>query len=478
VSGVRTLHEALEAVPKDQATLIAKLLATLGPRERRRLQYMWEAQARPKQMKPDLHAVGDNPHSREVKRDPSLPWYIWINMAGRGYGKTRVGSEYIRGEVEFAEKVLRKPIRCALVAPTAADCRDVMLEGDSGLLNVCPPWNRPKYESSKRKLTWKGGSVAFLYSAEEAERLRGPQHHVAWTDELAAWADPQGTWDMLMFGLRLVRRKDLPPQVCVTTTPKPRPPLIDSDGKRGIINQATTILTTGSTYENKDNLAPTFFDNVIQSYEGSRLGRQEIDGELLLDVMGALWSPKMIDTHRVAPSEVPPLLRLIVAIDPSVSEEERAATGIIAAGIAENGHVYVLEDQSLQGSPAEWARRAVATYIRLKADAIVAEVNNGGALVKEVLKTAMADKSLFKYEEVHASRGKITRAEPVSALYERGLVHHVGVFKALEDQMVGYAPAQAGKMLVDRMDALVWAVTKLAVRDVQSASRRGMFTRS
>ena len=469
---VRTLQEAMAAIPKEQATLVAKLLATLSPRERRKLRYMWELHARPKQMKPGLYDVGDNPTSRDVPRDPSRPWYVWLNMAGRGYGKTRVGAEFIRGEIEHAQRVLKKPIRCALVAPTAADCRDVMLEGDSGLLNICPPNNFPRYESSKRRLTWKDGSVAFLYSAEEAERLRGPQHHVAWADELAAWADPVATWDMLMFGMRLVRTKSLPPQVCVTTTPKPRPPL------RDIINKPTTILTTGSTYENRENLAPTFFDNVIEAYEGSRLGRQEIDGELLLDVMGALWSPAIIDQHRVKPDDVPPLLRLLVAIDPSVSEEEKAATGIVAGGIAENGHVYVLEDQSLQGTPAEWARRAVATAIRLKADGLVAEVNNGGALVKEVLKTALADRTLFRYEEVHASRGKITRAEPVSALYERGLVHHVGMFKKLEDEMVGYSPAMAGKMLVDRMDALVWLVTKLAVRDVQSASRRGMFSHS
>jgi phage terminase large subunit-like protein len=463
-------------VPKDQAQLVARLIEALGPRERRKLQYFWQVKARAKQLKPDLYASGEDSPSRQVKRDTSKPWYVWLNMAGRGYGKTELGSQYIRGEVEHAQKVLRKPIRCALVAPTAADARDVMLEGDSGLLNVCPPWNMPKYESSKRRLTWKDGSMAFLYSAEEAERLRGPQHHVAWCDELAAWADPQGTWDMLMFGMRLVRTKELPPQVCVTTTPKPRAPLIDADGKRGIINRSTTVLITGSTYENKDNLAPTFFEDVISTYEGTRLGRQEISGELLLENMGALWSPSVIDRNRKAPDQVPPLLRLVVAIDPSVSEEEHAATGIIAAGIAENGHVYVLEDQSLQGSPAEWARRAVATFIRLKADTIVAEVNNGGALVKEVLKTAMADRSLFRYEEVHASRGKITRAEPVSALYERGLVHHVGMFKQLEDEMVGYSPAMAGKMLVDRMDALVWAVTKLAVRDVQSASRKGMFS--
>jgi len=473
---VRTLTEALSQLPKTEATLVAKILASMEPREKKKLQYLWAAKARPKQMMPGLYDEGENPAGRTVKRDTTKPWTIWLNMAGRGYGKTELGSQFIRSSVEYAQRVLKKPIRVALVAPTAGDARDVMLEGDSGILNISPPWNMPRYESSKRRLTWKDGSMGFLYSAEEAERLRGPQHHAAWTDELAAWADPRATWDMLMFGMRLVRAKNLPPQVCVTTTPKPRPPLVDFEGKLSIINRPRTILTTGSTYENRENLDESFFEDIISSYEGTRLGRQEIEGELLLENMGALWSPKIIDDNRVDPNKVPEIIRLVVAIDPSVSEGEHADTGIIAAGVDARGHVYVLEDQSLQGTPAEWARRAVSTYVRLKADKIVAEVNNGGALVKEVLKTSLADRSLFSYKEVHASRGKLTRAEPVSALYERGLVHHVGMHKKLEDQMVAYEPAKAGKMLVDRMDALVWAVTELAVRDVQSASRRGMFS--
>ncbi len=468
---MRTLKEILGSLPPDKAKLVATLLASLPPAQQKHLRYMWELHARPNQIKPALHDVGVQA-GRQGKRDPALPWFVWLMLAGRGFGKTRAGSEFIRGEVEYAQTVLRKPIRCALVAPTAGDARDIMVEGDSGILSVCPPNNMPKYESSKRKLTWKDGSIATMYSAEEAERLRGPQHHVAWADELAAWGDPQGTWDMLMFGMRLVRTKELGPQICVTTTPKPRPPLM------AIIAAPTTVLTTGSTHENKANLAPTFFDAVISQYEGTRLGRQEIDGELMLDVMGALWNAKMIDDTRVQPDNVPPLIRLIVAIDPSVSEDVGADTGIIAAGIASNGHVYIVEDQSMQGTPAEWARRAISTYNRLKADKIVAEVNNGGAMVKEVLRNIMPDQTLFSYKELHASRGKLVRAEPVSALYERGLVHHVGMHKALEDQMVAYSPAKSGKMLVDRMDALVWAVTELAVRDVQSASARGMFART
>lgn len=467
---MQTLKEILGELSPEKAKLVATLLASLPAQQQQHLRFMWQLHARPNQMKPGLYAEGVQA-GRKVKRDPKLPWFVWLALAGRGFGKTRLGAEYIRGEVEHAQKVLRKPIRCAIVAPTAGDARDIMVEGDSGILAVCPPNNMPKYESSKRKLTWKDGSIATMYSAEEAERLRGPQHHVGWADELAAWGDPQGTWDMLMFGMRLVRTHELGPQVCVTTTPKPRPPLMD------IINSPTTVLTTGSTYENRANLAPTFFDTVISQYEGTRLGRQEIEGELMLDVMGALWNAKMIDDARVKPDNVPTLVRLVVAIDPSVSEKEGADTGIIAAGIAANGHVYVLEDQSMQGTPAEWARRAVATYNRLKADKIVAEVNNGGAMVKEVLRNIMPDQTLFSYKELHASRGKLVRAEPVSALYERGLVHHVGMHKALEDQMVAYSPAMAGKMLVDRMDALVWAVTELAVRDVQSASTRGMFSK-
>lgn len=464
---MRTLQEILGELPGDKAKLVATLLASLPPRQQRRLRYMWPLHARPNQLKPLQHDLGSD---LGKSRDVAIPWFVWLMMAGRGFGKTRAGAEYIRGEVEHAQKVLRKPIRCALVAPTAGDARDVMVEGDSGILGVCPPDNMPKYESSKRKLTWKDGSIATMYSAEEAERLRGPQHHCGWADEIAAWADPQTTWDMLMFGMRLVRTLDLGPQICVTTTPKPRDPLM------ALIKSPTTIITSGSTHENKANLAPSFFENVIRNYEGTRLGRQEIEGELLLDVMGALWNAKMIDDTRVKPDEVPTLTRLVVAIDPSVSDKEGADTGIIAAGLADNGHVYVLEDVSLQGTPAEWARRAVATYTRLKADKIVAEVNNGGAMVKEVLRSAMSS-DLFAYKELHASRGKLTRAEPVSALYERGKVHHVGMFKELEDQMVKYEPAMAGKMLVDRMDALVWAVTELAVRDVQSASTRGMFSR-
>jgi phage terminase large subunit-like protein len=454
---MRTLTEVLESLNDPvKAALAVKMIASLPYAVQKKLRYMWAVNARPAQMKP----------GKIVKDDGTFDWFAWLILAGRGFGKTRAGAEYIRGEVEIAQR-LKKPIRCALIAPTAADARDVMIEGDSGILAVCPPDNRPRYESSKRRLTWKDGSMATHFSAEEPERLRGPQHHVFWADELAAWENAQMVWDMLGFGMRLVRPGGLGPQGCITTTPKPIPTLVK------ISRDPKTVITTGSTYDNRSNLAPAFFENVISNYEGTRLGRQEISGELMLDIQGALWSAPTIDQYRVLPKDVPQLLRIIVAVDPSTSDEEGADTGIVAGGIDARGHVYVLEDQSMQGAPIEWARRAVATYVRLKADKIVAEINNGGAMVELTLK--MAAPSLFAYKGVSASRGKLTRAEPVSALYERGLVHHVGMHKKLEDQMVSYSPAMAGKMLVDRMDALVWLVTELAVKDVQSASRKGMF---
>lgn len=466
---MRTLTEIIEHLAQTdpvKARLALAAMDRLPADVKKRMRYMWALNARPAQMKPPPFPWKDEPVELGKVDRRNLDWFTWLNLAGRGFGKTRAGAEYVRGEVEEAQR-RRKPIRIALVGPTAGDARDVMVEGDSGILGVCPPSNMPKYESSKRRLTWKDGSIATLFSAEEPERLRGPQHHIAWADELAAWPDAQAVWDMLMFGMRLVRPGGKGPQIAVTTTPKPIPMLVK------LYRDPSTFVTTGSTYDNKANLAPTFYKNVVASYEGTRLGRQEIAGEILLDVQGALWSGAVIEKARVGPSEVPPLVRVIVAVDPSISEAEGADTGIVAGGICEKGHVYVLEDNSLQGTPVEWARKAVATYVRLKADKIVAEINNGGAMVEQTLRTTAP--TLFAYKGVHASRGKLTRAEPVSALYERGLVHHVGEFKKLEDQMVSYSPAQAGKMLVDRMDALVWLVTELAVRDVQSAQRKGMF---
>ena len=391
----------------------------------------WRSKARPSQIAPD----GD--------------WNGWLVVAGRGFGKTRTGAEWIKEEVEAG-----RAGRIALVAPTASDARDVMVEGPAGLLAVSSPWFRPTYEPSKRRLTWPNGAQAATFSSEEADRLRGPQHDLAWCDEVAAWNEPQATWDMLQFGLRLGSR----PRWLATTTPKPiklLKELLARDGK-------DVVVTRGSTFENKDNLAPTFIAAIEQRYGGTRLGRQEINGELLTDAPGALWQLDWLDRDRLG--TVPPLRRIVVAIDPAVSNNEGSdETGIIVAGRDDDGHGYVLADLSGKYAPHEWAAKAVAAYDKWNADRIIAEVNNGGAMVESTIR--MVDRSV-SYREVHASRGKVLRAEPVSALYEQRKVHHVGGFEKLEDQMTAFTSdfsrSSAGYS-PDRLDALVWALTELLV---------------
>jgi predicted phage terminase large subunit-like protein len=363
-------------------------------------------------------------------------------MAGRGFGKTRTGAEFIREEVTAGRMK-----RIALVAPTAADARDVMVEGESGLLAVCDRYGfRPLYEPSKRRLTWSNGAKAWTYSADEPDRLRGPQHDGAWSDEIAAWQYPE-SWDMLQFGLRL----GINPRQIATTTPRPVPVVKDLLAQQ---ESGTVVVTSGSSYENAENLAPAFVDQIIRRYEGTRLGRQEINAELLTDVPGALWTLALLDEHRLR--EAPVLQRIVIGVDPAASDGEGSAeTGIVVAGKGSDGHGYVLEDVTLAGSPNEWARAVVAAYQRHKADRVVAEINNGGAMVEHTLRTV--DRKL-PITVVHASRGKITRAEPVAALYEQGKVHHVGAHIALEDQMTTYDGSGESP---DRMDALVWALTDL-----------------
>lgn len=358
-------------------------------------------------------------------------------MAGRGFGKTRTGAEWARACIESGRYG-----RVALVAPTAADARDVMVEGESGVLAVCPPENKPLYEPSKRRITWKSGAIATVYSADEPDRLRGPQHDAAWGDELAAWRYPE-TYDMLMFGLRLGND----PKAVFTTTPRPvrlvRDLLLDTD----------CTVTRGSTYDNRSNLAPAFYKQIVKKYEGTRLGRQELYAEVLDDVEGALWTRSMIK----AAATLPDMTRVIVAVDPAVtSGEDSDETGIVVAGVGVDGSGYVLADRSCRLSPDGWAKRAVQAYIDFGADRIVAEVNNGGDMVESVLRTV--DRSV-PFTKVHASRGKRTRAEPVAALYEQGRVTHAAAFPDLEDQLCGWTP-ESGES-PDRLDALVWALTEL-----------------
>ena len=346
--------------------------------------------------------------------------------------------------------------RVGLIAPTAADARDVMVEGESGILACSPPDFRPLYEPSKRRLTWPNGAVATLYSAEEPDRLRGPQHDLIWADEPAAWKYPE-TWDMAMFGLRL----GTDPRVIATTTPRPTRLI------RDLVADPGTVVTRGTTYENARNLAPAFLAAIVKKYEGTRLGRQELNGEILDDNPGALWHRGVIENLRVR--EHPPLLRIVVGVDPAVTSDPKSdETGIVVAGIAADGHCYVLEDASLQGTPLTWATAVKRVYDQYQADRVVAEKNNGGELVEANLRTV--DRSL-SYRGVWASRGKRTRAEPISSLYEQGRVHHVGAFPALEDQMCDWVP-DSGDPSPDRMDALVWALTELTQSTTGRVSAR------
>ncbi len=383
--------------------------------------------------------------ARDSQHPPAGNWVHWLLLAGRGFGKTRTGAEWVRALVEAGTAS-----RIALVAPTVSTGRAVMVEGDSGLLAVCPPWNKPKYEASKRMLTWPGGATATLFSAEEPERLRGPQHDAAWCDELCAWRRAEATWDMLMFGLRLGAR----PRSVITTTPKPTPLI------KKLLAAETVALTRGSTYDNLDNLAPTFASEIVAKYKGTRLGRQELMAEMLEDVPGALWSRAQLDGLRRA--DHPPLVRVVVAIDPPASLGDKAdECGIVAAGVDERGFAHVLADASIRGlSPSGWASRAVALYQSVEADHIVIETNQGGAMATSVL--GQVDASV-PVRSVHASRGKYLRAEPVAALYEQGRVFHAGLFDQLEDQMVSFTGPAAGTS-PDRLDALVWALTDLMLK--------------
>jgi phage terminase large subunit-like protein len=389
---------------------------------------------------------------------PKGDWRTWLLLAGRGFGKTRSGAECIRDQV-----IHHRRRRIALVAPTAADARDVMVEGESGLLAIGPPQQRPQYEPTKRRLTWPNGAIATTYSADEPERLRGPQHDAAWCDEIASWRYPEA-WDMLMFGLRL----GPDPRVVVTTTPKPVKII------RELLTDPTTVVTRGSSYENRANLADAFFAQIIRKYEGTRLGRQEIEAELLDDVPGALWNRTRLEELRWPLSKsVPDLVRIVVAIDPATTSGEDAdETGIIVAGKDGGGRGYVLADRSGHYTPTEWAQLAIALYRQHKADRIVAEVNNGGDMVEATLR--MIDPNV-PYTAVHASRGKVVRAEPVAALYEQqpGRVFHVGTFPTLEDQMCAFTTdfdRKTAGFSPDRVDALVWAFSDLLVEPEPGAA--------
>ena len=386
--------------------------------------------------------------ARHNQTPPDGLWTAWILLAGRGFGKTRTGAEWVRAQVESG-----RAGRIALVARTPAEIRDTMIQGQSGLLNICPSWYMPEYESTKRKLTWPNGATAFLFSSYEPDQLRGPQFDAAWCDELASWKYPKDTWDNLAFALRL----GPDPRCVVTTTPKPIALL------RELVARPDVHVTRGTTYDNEDNLAPSFYSQIRSRYEGTRTGRQEIYADLLDQDEDALWQRQWIDDSRIkrAPDS---LSRVVVAIDPAVSSNARSnETGIVVAGIDSDKRCYVLADGSGRMSPNSWAGRAIALYEQHRAGEIIGETNNGGDLVREVLRTASEGRTL-PFRAVNASRGKYARAEPIAALYEQGKVHHVGMFTELEDQMCTWTPHGPADTSPDRMDALVWALTHLINR--------------
>ena len=386
---------------------------------------------------------------------PDGNWTSWVILGGRGAGKTRAGAEWVRSMVEGARPLdPGRARRVALVGETIDQAREVMIFGESGILACSPPDRRPKWHGARRMLEWPNGAIAQVFSAYDPESLRGPQFDAAWVDELAKWPKAAETWDMLQFGLRLGEH----PQQVITTTPRNTQVLKD------ILARESTVSSHAATEVNAANLAASFLTEVRARYAGTRLGRQELDGVLLEDVEGALWSTKALDKAQV---DVPgPLSRIVVAVDPPVSTGAKADTcGIVVVGAMTEGPIsdwraVVLEDASVQGlSPAGWARAAIAAMRRWEANRLVAEVNQGGDLVQSVVRQV---DPLVPFRAVRARTGKTARAEPVAALYEQGRVRHLRGLGMLEDQMCQMSvTGYQGKGSPDRVDALVWAITEL-----------------
>ena len=434
--------QALRELPDDQ---VKEALSHLSPKQLESLHHDWSFWARPEQI------------------EPKGNWNTWFINAGRGFGKTRAGVEWVREQVKKGHK------RIAAVAATNSDIERVMVKGESGFLSVCWSGDKtykgkemgyPEWSPTKRTLTWANGAKVEFYSAEEPERLRGPQFSAAWCDELAAWNKDIDTWDMLQFCLRLGKH----PKVCVTTTPKPTKLV------RQLTKDSSTHVTTGSTFDNSANLADTYLKAVKDQYEGTRLGRQELYAEVMEEAEGALWTTDMLDKAQLDRKDLPQLNRIVVSIDPAVTaNKESDMTGIIVAGVDVNGKGYVLGDYTDRLSPQGWASKAIELYHLYQADRIVAERNQGGDLVR---RTIEVEDEAAPIKLVHASRGKYARAEPISALYERGMVFHVrnpedgANLNELETQLRTWEPlGSIGSP--DRLDALVWALTDLCLGSYQ-----------
>ncbi len=413
----------LREYPKQK---ILEALKNLTPDQSEALLHDWDFWARPSQRLPE----GD--------------WTYWLIMAGRGFGKTRTGSECVRIWV-------RKNRYVNIIAPTKDDARDIMVEGESGILASCPKNERPYYAKHESKLVWPNGAKTLILSADEPDRIRGKQHTKLWCDELAAWRYPEA-WTQARFGLRIGRQ----PQAVLTTTPRPIQMLKD------LIKDENTIITRGSTYDNMANLSRPFYSSIITVYEGTRLGRQEIEGELITDNPLSLFTRDKIDEYRIDRAQLPTLRRVVVGVDPSASSSlDSDECGICVCGVATDNnmqnHGYCLHDGSGIMPVSVWSKRAVELYHAYECDVIVAEANQGGDMVSEVIRNVDPN---VPVRLVHASRGKVTRAEPISALAANGFIHHVGAFRELEDQLCEYDPMTWRKS-PDRFDAYVWAFTEL-----------------
>ncbi len=391
-----------------------------------------------------IYASGDwFLQARREQMAPTWDWFIWLIIAGRGFGKNWAGSNWL-----VQKHLTGNAKNSAVIASTSSDLRRYCVEGPSGILSIAPNWFRPEYKPSKSKLVWPDGGETLLFTSEKPDRLRGPNLDNAWCDELAAWRYLEETWHMLQLCLRYGDS----PQCLVTTTPRPKK-ILRELMKREKLDVA---VTRGSTYDNIANLPDRFVSEIISQYKGTRLERQEIYGELLDEFEGALWSYKLLDDCRVF--EHPILTRIGVAIDPPISSQEGAdLAGIVTGGIAANKEGYVLGDHSLRASPHDWAAKAVMLYHELTADFIVAEKNQGGEMVESTIKSVDSSVNVIL---VHASKAKITRAEPIAAMYEQRRIHHVGTFAELEDEQCLFLPGEIKKS-PDRADALVWLMTEL-----------------
>jgi len=375
---------------------------------------------------------------RQSQQIPPGDWDVWAIIAGRGFGKTRTGSETVRIWSDQVPSIL-------LVGATATDMRDIMIDGPSGILATSPDNNLPNYEPSKLRLTWPNGCIGHLRSAEDPDRIRGVETYRGWLDEFASWKYPKDAWDMISMAVRRGDTKKL-----ITTTPK------NIGVLKKLLAYSSTITTRGSTYDNIENLSESFRRLILERYEGTRVGKQEIYAEILEDVEGALWTTSMIETARVRkPID---FKRIGIGIDPAVTAKDTSdETGIIVGGLGVDNHGYVLDDLSGIYTPLAWAKKVIEAYYKYQADFVVAEVNNGGDLVEQNIKTI---DPTIKIIQVRATRGKMTRAEPIANLYEQSKVHHVGNHPALETQMTTWA-AMSGDKSPDRVDGLVWLFSKL-----------------